>query len=130
MFSDNVHPHPSSYDAFDSSLRFGMMFAEIWREWFAAMSDAAYQTHRAYEFLAQNGGPLNRQFGAFDFRPSRNPSEGPNGSIDMDKLRQCLQSLDPTQASQVVHAVQMMQAMDTMRQRQATRGKEAEETTW
>ena len=46
--------------------------------------------------------------------PSRGPSEGPNGSIDMDKLKQCLQSMDPMQAARVMHAVQMMQAMEAM----------------
>ena len=32
----------------------------------------------------------------------------------MDKLRQCLQSMDPMQAARVMHAVQTMQAMEAM----------------
>jgi replicative superfamily II helicase len=126
MFSDN--PHSSNPD--DSGHRFGMMFAEIWHEWFAAMSEVAYHTHRACEFLAENGGALERQFGAFDFRPSRNRSERPNVSVDMDQLKDCLRSLDPVQAAQVLHAVQMMQAMDAMLKRKRSRANESEEDAW
>jgi len=130
MFSDDAQPHPSSFDTPESNLRFGMMLAELWHDWFETMSQVAYQTHRACEFFVENGGPLNGQFGPFDSRPSRGPSEGPNGSIDMDKLKQCLQSMDPTQAARVMHAVQTMQVMEAMLKRRSSRADDAEGTAW
>ena len=117
MFSDYAQPHPSNSDTPESKLRFGMMLAELWHDWFEAMSHVAYQTHRACDFLAENGGPANGPFGPFDFRASHSPSEGSNGSVDMDKLKQCLHAMDPMQAAQVMHAVQTMQAMEAMLKR-------------
>src|SRR5262249_15535648 len=108
-----------------------MRLAElVWREWFEMMSQVAYHTHRACEFFVQNGAPLNGRPGPFDFRVSRGPSEGSNGAIDLDKLRQCLQSMDPMQAAQVMHAGQMMQAMDGMLQRRGSDATEPEGTAW
>ena len=48
----------------------------------------------------------------------------------MDKLKQCLQSMDSTQAARVMHAVQTMQAMEDMLQRQKSRTNEAEGAAW
>jgi hypothetical protein len=67
MFSDNAQARPSDFDASEASLRFRMMFAELWHDWFEAMSEVAYQTHRACEFLAENGAPLNGRQSPFDF---------------------------------------------------------------
>jgi hypothetical protein len=130
MFFDSAHPHSSGPDAHESRHRFGMTLAEIWHEWFDAMSLVAYQTHRACEFLAENGGPSNGQYGPFDFRSPRNSSEAWDGSIDMDKLRQCLHEMDPAQAARVIHAVQTMQAMEAMLKRRRSRTGEAEEPAW
>jgi replicative superfamily II helicase len=130
MFSDSDYTRHSSSDGQESGLRFGMMLAEVWHEWFAAMSEVAYHTHRACEFLAENGGHLDQQFGAFDFRHSRDRSEGVNASIDMDKLKECLQSLEPMEAARVLHAVQVMQTMEAMLKRRRARGAEAEEAAW
>ena len=129
MFSDYAQPHPSNSDAPETSLRFGMMFAELWHDWFEAMSEVAYQTHRACEFLAENKGFSNGRYGPFDFRP-RGPSEGPSGSVDMDHLKQCLQSMDPAQAAQIMHAVQTMQAMEAMLKRRRSRADKAEGAAW
>jgi hypothetical protein len=113
-----------------------MMLAELWHDWFEAMSEVAYQTHRACEFFVQHGGSPNGQHGRFDFREpfnfraSRSPYEGPNGSIDMDKLKECLESMDPMQAARVTHAVQMMQAMEAMLKRRRSRANQAEEAAW
>jgi hypothetical protein len=130
MFSESEHPHHSSSDTFESRRRLGMMFAEVWRDWFAAMSEVAYQTHRACEFLAENGESLDREFGGFDFRPSRGRSEGPNDAVDLERLKECLEGLDPMDAARVLHAVQMMQALEAMRRKRRSRGDEAEEATW
>jgi hypothetical protein len=129
MFSDNAQPHPSNSDMFEPRLRLGML-GELWQDWFETLSQVAYQTHRACEFLAQNGAVSNGRFGPFDFRSLRHPSAAPNGSIDTDKLRQCLQSMDPAQAAQVVHAVQMMQAMEAMLAARRSRANEAEGPAW
>jgi hypothetical protein len=130
MFSDSEYPRHSNSDTSESRHRLGTMFAEVWHDWFAAMSEVAYQTHRACEFLAENGGSLDRPFSPFDFRPSRGQSEGPNGSVDMEHLKECLQSLDPTDAARVLHAVQLVQAMEAMLKKRRSRGEEAEEATW
>src|SRR5687768_7636800 len=129
MFSGNARSHPSDSDAPESSPHVGMVLAELWHDWFEAMSQVAYQTHRACEFLAENGTRSNGQYGPFDSGPSRSPSEGPDGSIDMDKLKQCLQSMDPMQAARVMHAVQTMQAMEAML-RGRRRANEAEGAAW
>jgi hypothetical protein len=100
------------------------------------MSEVAYQTHRACEFFVQHGESPNGQHGRFnfhepnDFRAARSPYEGPNGSIDVDKLKECLQSMDPAQAARVMHAVQMMHAMDAMLKRRRSRTNQAEGTAW
>jgi hypothetical protein len=130
MFYDNTQPPPSRFDPLDR-LRSRMKLAELlWREWFEMMSQVAYQTHKACEFFVQNGAPLNGRFGPLDFRISRDPSEGSNGAIDLHKLRQCLQSMDPMQATQVMHAVQMMQAMEDILKRQGSRANEPEGAAW
>jgi hypothetical protein len=129
MFSDHAQPHPSNSDMFEPRLRFGML-GELWQDWFETLSQVAYQTHRACEFLASNGTISNGRVGPFDFRSLRHPSTAANGSIDMDKLRQCLQSMDPAQAAQVVHAVQMMQAMEAMLAARRSRANEAEGPAW
>jgi hypothetical protein len=129
MFSDNAHPHPSNSDMFEPRLRFGML-GELWQDWFETLSQVAYQTHRACEFLAENGTVSNGRFGPFDFRSLRRPSGASNGSIDMDKLRECLQPMDPAQADQVVHAVQMMQAMEAMLAGRRSRANAAEGPAW
>jgi hypothetical protein len=129
MFSDNAHPHPSNSDMFEPRLRFGML-GELWQDWFETLSQVAYQTHRACEFLAENGAVSNGRFGPFDFRSLRRPSGASNGSINMDKLRECLQPMDPAQADQVVHAVQMMQAMEAMLAGRRSRANAAEGPAW
>jgi hypothetical protein len=48
----------------------------------------------------------------------------------MDRLKQCLQSMEPTQAARVIHAVHMMHAMETMLKRQRSRANEGEGTAW
>jgi hypothetical protein len=136
MFFDDAQHHPSEADTPESGIRFATMLAELWHDWFEAMSEVAYQTHRACEFFVQHGGSPNGQHGRFDFREpfdfrsSRSPYEGPNGSVDIDKLKECLQSLDSTQAARVMHAVQTMQAMEAMLKRRRSRANQAEETAW
>jgi hypothetical protein len=129
MFSNNAQPHMSSSDTPESRLPFGML-GELWYDWFETLSQVAYQTHRAFEFLAENGGPSNARFGPFDFRSSRGPSDGLNGSIDIEKLKQCLQSMDPMQAAQIMHAVQTMHAMEAMLKKRKSPANEPEGAAW
>lgn len=128
MFSE--YTHPSDPDTPESNLRFSMMLAELWHDWFEAMSEVAYRTHRACEFFAENGGHSNGRYGPFDFRSPRGQSDGSDGPIDMDKLKQCLQSMDPMQATRVMYAVQMMQALEAMAKRRRSRAPEPEEAPW
>jgi hypothetical protein len=128
MFSDHDHPYSSVFETPESRLRFGMMFAELWHDWFEAMSEVAYRTHRACEFVLEDGGPAKSKHGPFD--PSRWQSEGPNGAVDVDKLKECLQAMEPMEAARVIHAVQMMQAMEAMLKRKRSRASEAERPAW
>jgi hypothetical protein len=136
MLFDDARPHSSDSDTPESGIRFAMVLAELWHDWFEAMSEVAYQTHRACEFVVQNGGSLKEQYGPFNFRErfdchaSRSEYEGPNGSIEMDKLKECLQSMDSMQAARVIHAVQMMQAMEAMLKRRRSRANQAEGAAW
>ena len=126
MFSDYMHP--SGSDTPESDPRLSMMLAELWHDWFEAMSEVAYRTHRACEVLAENGGLSNGGYGPFAFRSPRGPSDGSGGPIDLDKLKQCLQSMDPIQATRVMHAVQMMEALEAMVRRRRSRAQE--ESPW
>jgi hypothetical protein len=136
MFFDDGRPHSPDADIPESGIRFAMMFAELWHDWLEAMSEVAYQTHRACEFFAQNGASAKGQYGpfnfreAFDFRASPSDHERPNGSIDMDKLKESLQSMDSIEAARVMHAVQMMQAMEAMLRRRRSRANQAEGDAW
>jgi len=136
MFFDDARPHPSDADIPESGIRFAMMFGELWHDWLEAMSEVAYQTHRACEFFAQNGASSkgqHRPFNfreAFDFRASPSDHGGPNGSIDMDKLRESLQSMDSMEAARVMHAVQMMQTMEAILRRRRSRANQAEGDAW
>lgn len=136
MFFDDARPHPSDTDIPESGIRFAMMLGELWHDWLEAMSEVAYQTHRACEFFAQNGASSKGQHGpfnfreAFDFRASSGDHERPNGSIDMDKLRECLQSMDSMQAARVMHAVQMMQTMEAILRRRRSRATQPEGDAW
>jgi len=121
---------PSSFDAPEAVFRLGTIVAEIWQDWLQTMSQVAYQTHRACEFLAENGGQSIAQFRPLGSASSRGRSERTTGPIDIHRLRQCLQSMDPDQASQVVHAVQMMEAMETMLKGQRSRPNDAEGSAW
>jgi hypothetical protein len=126
MFSGYAHPSDSD----ESNLRFAMMLGELWHDWFEAVSELAYRTHRACEVLAENDVLSSGRFGSFSSRPPRGPFEGRADSIDMEKLKQCLQSMDPAQATRVMHAVQVMQAMEAMAGRRRSRAKEAEPAPW
>ena len=46
MFFDDAR-HSSDGDIPESGIRFAMMFDELWHDWLEAMSEVAYQTHRA-----------------------------------------------------------------------------------
>jgi hypothetical protein len=129
MFADGPNAHPWSSETPESKHRLRMMLTEIWHEWFGTMSQVAYQAHRACEFLAENGSPSSGPFAGFDSR-SRGPAGWPTGPVDMDKLKQCLQSMDPEQASSVMNAVQTMQAMEAMLKAYRSRANEPEGAPW
>jgi hypothetical protein len=142
MFFDDARRHSPDHETPESGIRFAMVFAELWHDWFEAMSEVAYQTHRACEFFVQNGGSLKERYDPFnsrepfnfrepfDSRASRGEYDGPSGSIDIDKLKECLQSMDPMQAARVMHAVQMMQAMEAMLKKRRSRANQAEGAAW
>jgi hypothetical protein len=120
--------YDNAFDTPESGPHFRAMLAEIWHEWLEAVSDAAYQTHRACELLSEHGGLASPRQDSSNFRARPQP-KGSNGSIDMKKLEECLQSMDSMQAARVIHAVQMMQTLDAMLQRRRTRA-DKEEAAW
>jgi hypothetical protein len=53
MYYDDARPHPSDSedsDAPEFKHRLGTVFVELWHDWFEALSEVAYQTHRAWIF--------------------------------------------------------------------------------
>jgi hypothetical protein len=122
MFYDN----PS--DTHESGPRFRLVLAELWHDWLEAISEVSYQTHRAAEFLAESSDPSNPRHNPFASHWT-GQTEGASGSIDMKKLEECLQSMEPMQAAQVLHAVRMMQAMEAVVQRRSSRANE-ERAAW
>jgi len=130
MRTSSFRERVSNNDAPDALFRVATMVTEIWKDWFHTVSQVAYQTHRACEFLAENGEQSIAQFGPFGFLSPRGRSDKTNGRIDIDQLRQCLQSMDPAQASKVVHAVQMMEATEAMLKRQQSGANDAERAAW
>jgi len=130
MFSDYTQSHPFGSDSADSRMHFRTLLGEFWHDWLETVSDVAYQTHKACEFFAENGGASGGRSGPFEFRSPRGSPERPDGPIDMDKLRDCLQSMDPMQAMRVIHAVQMMQAVESMVRGRRPRTRETEASPW
>ena len=122
---DDAQPHPSTFGSPESDLRFGRMLAEVLHDWFEVMSRVAYQTHRACEFFVHNA-----DHGPVASRAWRRTPEASNGSIDMEKLRECLRPMDPEQAAQVMHAVQAIQAMEAMLKKYRAQADEAEQAPW
>ena len=106
-----------------SDTRLRLVLAELWHDWLEAISEVSYQTHRAAESLAESSDSSNPRHYPFASHWS-GQTEGANGSIDMKKLEECLQSMDPMQAAQVLHAVRMMQAMEAAVQRRKSRANE------
>jgi len=130
MASDHAQPHPPGSDTRESKRRIGIMLAEFWQEWFEAMSEVAYETHKACEYFARTGASANEAPAPFDFRPSDMPFDLSGDSVDVDKLKQCLQPLDTAQATRVIFAVQAMQAMEAMLQKRRSQVDESEDTSW
>jgi hypothetical protein len=124
MFSD--YGHSSDFEAAESNVRMSKLLGELWHDWFEAMSELAYRTHLTCEFLAENGGLPHGRYEPFNFYSRRGPPEGSDESIDMDKLKDCLQSMDPSQATQIVYLVQMIQAMEARAKRRRSRANEAD----
>lgn len=129
MFPNHEQPYPPNFDTPESSLRFGMMLAELLHDWFEVMSHVAYQTHRACEFFVQNGGPPGGHDGPFS-HSWRSPPEGSNSSIELGELQECLRSMEPKQAAQVLHAVRTMQAMEAMLKKYRSQKETSEGTAW
>jgi hypothetical protein len=135
MVSDNWPPDPPTSDtreakhsdAREAKQRRGSILSELWQDWFEALSDVAYHAHEACDLLAKNG-PTNGRSGFFASGPfSAPPTDEP---IDMDKLAQCLQSLEPKQAARVMYAVQTMQAMETLWEARRSRADTPRKAAW
>jgi len=128
MFSRQ--PHSSDFDTQESRLRFGMMFAELWYDWLETMSEVAYRTHKVCESFIEDGAPATSQYGPFEPPRWSDPPESLNGEIDIDRLKDCLKAMEPREAARVIHAVQMMQAMETMLKRRRSGPNEGERSAW
>jgi hypothetical protein len=120
-------PHANGSDDRESRRRLGSVFAELWQEWFETVSELALETHQMCEYISRSRafdkdayGPFGQfaQFGGVSGEP-----------IDIDKLKQCLQSMDPAQATRVLYAVQAMHAMEAMLERYRAREREHHESS-
>jgi hypothetical protein len=109
----NLGPGPGSV------LRGNIAMADFWYRWFEAMAQMAYQARQAYQLFLDNGGATHGPYSHAP--PPARPTPRTDGSVDIDKLAELLSPLDPMEADQVLHAVQMLQAMDVLQRRRRSR---------
>jgi hypothetical protein len=95
----------------------GITAADAWSRWLDTVAQAAWHTRNAYEAMHAGATPQGQH--------AQRRTAPPDNSIDMNKLREALGCMDPMQASQVVHAVQMMNAMERMHRAQQSRPQES-----
>jgi hypothetical protein len=119
---------------FDPMLRSAITAAEFWCHWFETMAEMARQARQACQLFTDAGMARPEQHGApataAPWAAARPDGTRPDDSVDLKQLRESLKSMDPRQAAQVLHAVQMVQAMDRMQQRQRSRPNGATAGIW
>jgi hypothetical protein len=128
--------------SFDPILRMAMAQADVMHQMLLKAAEVVDHTRKAYQAFTEHGAAAYAPFGstaAFSTpgwpstpgspsapgSPSTPGSPGmarPVGPIDMEKLKQSLQTMEPVQAAQVLHAVHVVQAMDVAHRRQQASG--------
>lgn len=113
-------PLQSANAPFDASLQIAMTQADVMHQTLLKAAEMVDHARNACRAFAEHGGVAYAPVGPtppFSMPGSSGPAR-PGGSVDMERLRQSLQTMDPTQAAQVLHAVQVVQAMDASYRRQ------------
>jgi hypothetical protein len=128
--------------SFDPILRMAMAQADVMHQMLLKAAEVLDEVRKACQAFAEHGGAAYAPFGstaAFSTAgspstPGSPPTPGspstpgspgmarPVGPVDMEKLKQSLQTMDPIQAAQVLHAVHVVQAMDGAHRRQQAAG--------
>nr|UXE44361.1 hypothetical protein Hi04_10k_c209_00023 [uncultured bacterium] len=108
----------------DAMLRMATAQADLMHQMLLKAAEVADHTRKACQAFAEQGGMAYAPFGsnAAFATPGSSATARPGAPVDMDKLRQSLQTMDPVQAAQVIHAVQVVQVMDDARRRQQATG--------
>jgi hypothetical protein len=108
----------------DAILRMATAQADLMYQMLLKAAEVADHTRKACQAFAEQGGMAYAPFGwnAAFATPGSSATAHPGAPVDMEKLRQSLQTMDPVQAAQVMHAVQVVQAMDDARRRQQATG--------
>jgi hypothetical protein len=108
----------------DVILRMATAQADLMHQMFLKAAEVADHTRKACQAFAEQAGPAYAPFGSSPgFAPPGSPGNArPGAPVDLEKLRQSLQTMDPVQAAQVMHAVQVVQAMEGARRRQQATG--------
>jgi hypothetical protein len=123
-FPRGVPPAQNSSPSVDAILRTAAAQADLMHQMLLKAAEVADHTRKACHAFAEQGGMAYAPFGlnAAFATPGWSAMARPGAPVDMEKLRQSLQTMDPVQAAQVVHAVQVVQAMDDARRRQQATG--------
>jgi len=106
--------------SFDAILRMATAQADLMHQILLKAAEVADHTRKACQAFAEQGGAAYAPFGSTaPFAAPGSPGTArPGAPVDMERLKQLLQAMDPVQAAQVMHAVQVVQAMDSAHRRQ------------
>ena len=106
---------------FDATMRMAMTQAESMHQMLLKMAEFFIQICKAHQAFAEQGWTMYAPSGSTAAPPTpASPSTArPGAPVDVEQLKQLLQTMDPIQAAQVLHAVQLVQAMDYVHRRQA-----------
>jgi len=110
--------------SFDPMLRMAMAQADVMHQMLLKAAEVLDEIRNACQAFAEHGGAAYAPFSSTAaFSTAGSPGMArPVGPVDMEKLKQSLQTMDPIQAAQVLHAVHIVQAMDGAHRRQQAAG--------
>lgn len=110
--------------SFEAILRMMMAQADIMHQMLLKAAEVVDHARKACQAFAEQSGTAYTPFGsATAFSTPGSPGTArPGGHVDIETLKQSLRTMDPVQAAQVLHAVQVMQAMDGVHRRQHAAG--------
>jgi hypothetical protein len=119
-----VPPPQNGSPSVDAILRTATAQADLMHQILLKAAEVVDHTRKACQAFAEQSGAACAPLGstAAFATPGSPGTARPGAPVDMEKLKQSLQTMDPVQAAQVLHAVQVVQAMDSAHRRQQAAG--------